>query len=634
MQHALRAIQNRNIDQIIRHIVDMLRIMWDCAAKWLIAAVVLVVAQSFFPLAALYVTKLVFDQVSAYFTADATLVLSDILGYVALLGVMVLLSNLSRLLLDFVFDTMTQIVTDHIYDLLHHKAIEIDLEFFENRDYFDMMYRAQEEVAHRPTELIQALLSLVKNGLSLLGIMLLLVSLYSNLVVILIVASLPGFIARIWYSSRLYRWKRDVASKERQAWYYSGMITGRQHAKEIRLFGLGSYFAKTSDDLRGNLRRHRIRLDSQYYLAEFSAQLSGTIALIMAFVMIIERALAGLLTVGDLLIYYQGFQSGQDYLRGFLRGIAKLYENSLFLSNLYELLALEPTVKEYSDPQPMPRPIKQGIVFNNVSFSYGSNDREVLHNINLSIRPGEVVALVGENGSGKTTLVKLLSRLYDVTKGTITIDGVPIQKIRVSDLRADYSVVFQDFVQYYLSVRENIWFGNIDLPRDSKRIITAAQEAEIDDMISQMSKGYDTVLGRWLDEGEEASGGNWQRLALARAFLRDSQILIMDEPTSAIDALAEEKIFEKIRQLAAGKTLIIISHRLSSVKLADAIHVLDGGKLIESGTHDELMARSGQYARMFNTQAQHYIPSGIAERSPWHEMSTISTHKQIAAPAS
>ncbi|QPC85007.1 ABC transporter ATP-binding protein [Phototrophicus methaneseepsis] len=615
MQQWIRKFDRKNINRAARHIIDTVMLIWECAAGWFILALVLVVAQAILPLAALYISKLVFDSVTVAFgtadpiAIDAAVIGPEITRYVVLLGVLLLLNNLATLALDFVFDILSQLVTDHIYHLLHTKAASIDLAFFENPDYFNMLYRAQDEVEYRPAQLIEALISMLKNGISMVGIAVLLVSLYSQLIVILVVASLPGFVARLWYAIRQYRWKRRVAPIERRSWYFNDMLTGRANAKENRLFGLGAHFTEQSDGLRSSLRGQRIRMASQYYFAELLAQVSATGALIFAFVIMIQRALAGLLTVGDLVMYYTGFQNGQAYLRGFLGGLAKLYENSLFLSNLYELLALEPKLVDSAAPRFLPQPIKQGIRFDDVSFAYGPGLPNVLHNIDLTIKPGEVIALVGENGSGKTTLVKLLCRLYDATSGTISIDGTPIQNIKLANLRENYSVIFQDFVQYYLTARENIWFGNINLPQDSEQISLAAQKAGVDEMITQMRNGYDTLLGKWLEDGEEASGGNWQKIALARAFLRDSQIIILDEPTSAIDAIAEEALFKKIRELTAGKTVILISHRLSSVKMADTIHVLDQGRIIESGPHEALMAHNGQYARMFNAQAQYYITS-------------------------
>jgi ATP-binding cassette subfamily B protein len=250
--------------------------------------------------------------------------------------------------------------------------------------------------------------------------------------------------------------------------------------------------------------------------------------------------------------------------------------------------------------------MQTGIAFDHVSFQYPTGTREVLEDISLTIRPGEVVALVGENGSGKTTLIKLLCRLYDPASGIITLDGIDLRQLETTALRREISVIFQDYAQYHLTARENIWFGNVALPPDQERIAAAARHAGADEVIAGLPQGYETILGKWFEDGEELSVGEWQKVALARAFLRDAQIIVLDEPTSALDARAEYEVFKKFRQLAAGRTVILISHRFSTVRMADRIFVLEGGRIIESGAHDELVRLGGTYARLFETQAQYY----------------------------
>jgi ATP-binding cassette subfamily B protein len=250
--------------------------------------------------------------------------------------------------------------------------------------------------------------------------------------------------------------------------------------------------------------------------------------------------------------------------------------------------------------------MQTGFVFERVSFRYPTGSRNVLENISLTIEPGEIVALVGENGSGKTTLIKLLCRLYDPTSGKISLDGKNLRQFKTAELRSEISVIFQDYVQYQLTAKENIWFGNINLPVDHERILSSARHSGADEFISRFSHGYETVLGKMFDEGEELSVGQWQKVALARAFLRDSQVIVLDEPTSALDAKAEYEVFEKFRQLVEGRSAILISHRLSTVKMADCIYVLENGRIVESGTHDELVRRGATYADLFEIQAQNY----------------------------
>jgi ATP-binding cassette subfamily B protein len=289
-----------------------------------------------------------------------------------------------------------------------------------------------------------------------------------------------------------------------------------------------------------------------------------------------------------------------------LSGLAGLYEDNLFLSNLYEFLDLKRKVIEPAHGSPIPQPMKTGVVFDHVGFRYPTGSRKVLEDISLVIRPGEVVALVGENGSGKTTLIKLLCRLYDPVDGNITLDGTDLRQFETTALRRNISVILQDYAKYHLSARENIWFGNTALAPDHERIVAAARQAGADDLIAALPHGYETILGKRFEDGEELSIGEWQKVALARAFLRDAQIIVLDEPTSSMDAKAEYAVFQNFRQLAAGRTAILISHRFSTVRMADRIYVLKDGSITEGGTHEELIHRGGTYARLFETQAQYY----------------------------
>jgi ATP-binding cassette subfamily B protein len=339
---------------------------------------------------------------------------------------------------------------------------------------------------------------------------------------------------------------------------------------------------------------------------EWITQSVGTLATFGALAYIANQTVHGTLTIGDLVMYYQAFQRGQAYLQNVVSGLASLYEDSLFLTNLYEFLDLQPRIVEPSTPRPLAIPLRQGITFEHVRFSYGASDQTVLDDITLTIRPGEHIALVGANGAGKTTLVKLLCRLYDPSAGRITLDGVDLREFDTTDLRRQISVVFQDYAHYQLSARENIWLGNTALPPDGGTIAAAAQAAGADALIDSLPHGYDTRLGNWFDDGHELSIGQWQKIALARAFFRDAQIIVLDEPTSALDAAAEYEVFQQFRHLATRRTTILISHRFSTVRMADRIYMLANGRITEAGSHAELMRQGGEYARLFELQAGNY----------------------------
>ena len=584
-----------------------LRLVWQSAPGWTVASLALVVIQGTLPLASLYLMKLVVDAVTtSLLAADKGAAFEQVALLIGLTGGVALVSALCRSLAGLVSEAQAQVITDHMSDVLHAKSIEVDLEYYESAQYYDKLHRAQREAPFRPTRILNGLVQVAQNGISLLVMAGLLFSFHWGIAAILFVATIPGLLVRLRYAGQTYRWQRQRTSAERQAWYFHWMLTGDRHAKEIRLFDLGALFRQRFRDLRRQLRQERIRITTRRSLAELVAQVSATLAVFASYAFIAYRTVQGAITLGDLVMYYQAFQRGQGFLQQILSGLAGLYEDNLFLSNLYEFLDLKPRVVQPTHPRPVPRPMRTGIVFDHVSFQYPTGAKKVLEDINLHIRPREVVALVGENGSGKTTLIKLLCRLYDPTSGIITLDGVDLRQFETTALRREISVIFQDYAQYHLTAQENIWFGNAALPPDQERIVAAARHAGADEVIAGLPQGYETILGKWFENGEELSVGEWQKVALARAFLRDARIIVLDEPTSDLDARAEYEVFKKFRQLAAGRTVILISHRFSTVRMADRIFVLEGGRIIESGSHDELVRLGGTYARLFETQAQYY----------------------------
>jgi ATP-binding cassette subfamily B protein len=411
---------------------------------------------------------------------------------------------------------------------------------------------------------------------------------------------------RLKYSEEMYHWQKEQTQTERKAGYFNWVLTGDMHAKEIRLFDLGDMFRRRFSRLREQLRQERLELSRKRSMSELVAQTSATLAIFGSFGFIAYRTIHGIITLGDMVMYFQAFQRGLSYLREMLGGLAALYEDNLFLSSFYEFLDLESKVKEPLHPAPVSRPMKKGLFFKHVSFKYPTGNGNVLEDISLSIKPGEVIALVGENGSGKTTLVKLLCRLYDPDKGTITLDGIDLRHFETKALRKEISVIFQDYVKYHLTAQENIWLGNILVPSGHKSIETAAQHAGADDLITKLPKGYETILGKWFKDGEELSIGEWQKIALARAFMRDAQIIVLDEPTSSLDVKTEYEVFNSFRQLLNGRSAVLISHRFSTVRMADQIFIFDKGRITETGTHEQLMQLGGKYAYLFEKQAQYY----------------------------
>ena len=584
-----------------------LRFVWQSAKGWTIANGALIVLQGVLPLLPLYLMKLMVDAVTAGLAApDKGVALRRVLGLVALMGAATLFSFLVRLIAGLVSEWQAYVVTDHMNDVLLTKSIDVDLEYYESARYYDTLHRAQREAPSRPMSIVNGLAQIGQNGISLLAIAGLLISFHWIIALILIAAVLTGTAVRLRYTGKMYRWQREQTGTERKAGYLNWMLTDSSYAKEIRLLGLGPLFLGRFREIRRNLRKGRLAITRKRSIADFAAQAFATAAIYGSYGFVASQALGGTITYGDLVMYYQAFQRVQGFLQGILGSLAGLVEDNLFLSNLYEFLDLKRTVIEPVQARPVPRPMQRGIVLDHVSFHYPSGTRKVFEDISLTIRPGEVAALVGENGSGKTTLIKLLCRLYDPTGGTITLDGVDLRQFETKALRHEIAVIFQDYAHYHLTARENLWFGNIALPPEHERVISAARRSGADDVIRALPHGYETILGKWFEDGEELSIGEWQKVALARAFVSDAQIIVLDEPTSSMDAKAEYEVFQGFRQLVSGRTAILISHRFSTVRMADRIFVLKRGSVIENGSHEELIDRRGVYADLFERQARSY----------------------------
>jgi ATP-binding cassette subfamily B protein len=445
------------------------------------------------------------------------------------------------------------------------KSIKVDLEYYENAQYHDTLHRAQQEAPAQPRVILEALFQIGRNSLTLIAIVGVLWWLHWAIIFVLMTAAIPEFLIQIRYANQMYTWKRRIATKERHAWYLSSMLVKDSHAKEIRLFGLGEIFHQWFNDIKKNIRQEAKNIEVRHALFALGGQGLAIIAMLGLLMFIAHRTLNGMLTVGDMVMYFGAVQRGAGSLQTLGNSLYRLYSGNLFLVNFYEFLDLQPKVVSPSTPKALPRPLQQGLMLDHVTFSYPDGTRSVIQDLTLSIRPGEHVALVGRNGVGKTTLVKLLCRLYDPLKGRITLDGIDLREFALADLRAEFSVIFQDFAKYQLTASKNIWLGNILQPYDTPLIEAAAAASGAHEFITRLPQGYHTQLGRWFERGEELSVGEWQKMALARAFLRDSQILVMDEPTSAMDAKAEFELFQRFHQLAKDRIAILISHRLATV---------------------------------------------------------------------
>ncbi len=582
-----------------------LGLVWASAPGWTAAGTALMVVQGLLPLAALYFTKLAVDAVAAGVRApgdpDA---LRRVLGWIALTGLVTLLAAGLRAFSEIVSEQQSQRVTDHVMDVIHRQSVAVDLAYYEDPRFLDTLYRAQQEAPYRPTRVVQALSRFVQASLSLTGIAVLLVFLHWIVAVVLVAAVVPGLILKMRHSGRLNAWQTRRTSDERRGWDLHRMLTDGGYAKEVRLFGIGDLLSGRYREVRARLREERLHLARARATGSLAAQVAAVASLFGVLAFIAWETLRGLLSLGDMVMYFQAFQRAQGYLQDILGGLASLYEDSLFLGRFEDFLAIEPAIAAPPRTTPVPRPVREGISLEGVTFRYPSAERDVLRGVTFSIRPGEIVALVGDNGSGKTTLAKLLCRLHDPTGGRISVDGIDLRNFDPIALRREISAVFQDHVRWPFTASDNVRVGDVQLSHGDPRIRTAAEKGGVAALFDQLPRGWDTILGARFEDGTDLSGGEWQQVALARAFLRDAQLVVLDEPTSALSARAEAEVFGVIRRLLGGRGALLISHRFSTVRMADRICVLDGGQIVEQGTHTELMALGGRYAALHAMQAR------------------------------
>jgi ATP-binding cassette subfamily B protein len=579
-----------------------LALVWQVARPWTIVWVFLLIVQGLLPAAIVFLTKLFVDAlVRALRSNGSWPEIRNAMLLVLVAGGVLLLMEVVRNAINWVRTVQAELLQDHITSLIHEKSVAVDLAFYEMSDYYDHLHRARREARYRPVALLGNIGALLQNSITLVAMGAILIPLGPGLAVVLLLSTLPAFFVVVYYALAEYQWRQRTTTDDRRAWYYDWIMTTAEAAAEIRLFGLGKYFQSSDKSLRGRLRDERLRLVRRQSVAELIASLIALVIMGAALALMVWRTLMNVITLGELAMIYAAFNQGQGLMRTLLENAGQLYANSLFLGNLFEFLAL-PNNCRGGPPWPPQRNIQHGITFNRVSFSYPDATSKALDDFTMTIPNGKIVAIVGPNGAGKSTLLKLLCRFYDPDAGSIAIDDKDLKEFPIDDLRRLITVLFQQPFHYNTTVRENILYGDLPLAATDAEINAAIRAAGAEEIVSRLPENEQTLLGRWFAGGTELSVGEWQRIALARAFLRRAPIIILDEPTSALDPWAEADWLERFRQLALGRTSIIITHRFTTAMHADVIHVMDRGRIVESGSHQRLIEQNGLYAQSWSRQ--------------------------------
>lgn len=594
---------------IFRQLPGTFRLVWEAHKQLTVAVALLTLVSAVLPVTIAYVGKLIVDSVVTASRGGSPEDQRRVFVYVGMeLVLMVVSTSLGRaqgLVRELLRASLGNLINVRILE----KALALELRHFEDSEVYDKMQNARREASSRPLSLVLQAFSIVQNVITLATFAALLVKLWAWSVLILVAASIPAFVAEARMSNESFRLNSWRAPEGRKLNYLEWILTRDSHVKEVKTYGLGDLILGRYKDLFRKFFEEDRRLAVKRMVWGLLLGLLSLGAFYACYALVAGRAAQGEITLGAMTFYLSVFRQGQGAFQSILSSVGSMYEDSLFMSNLFIYLSI-PTGNEAPRKVPAaspPRGLKNSIELRNVSFKYPGKDAWALKDVSLVLQPGEKLALVGENGAGKSTLVKLLLRLYEPTGGQILYGGVDLRDMDPVDLRTRIGAVYQDFVRYQFSAAENIGLGDVAHIEDRSRIELAAERGGAAPVIQALPQGFDTALGGWFEKGQELSAGQWQKLAVSRAFMRDAEVLILDEPTASIDAEAEHEMFERFKALAADRIAIIISHRFSTVRMSDRIAVLHNGRIEEIGSHKELMDLNGRYAHLFSLQARGYL---------------------------
>jgi ATP-binding cassette subfamily B protein len=581
------------------------------AGRWTLGWIALLILQGLLPVATVYLTRALVDGLVDLLGHDVSLTAATpVLILVAIMAGLMLFSELLRGLTSWVRTVQGERVKDYIAGLVHEQSMAVDMAFYESPDFFDHLHRARYDAGERPVALLENLGSLLQTAITAVAMAGVLLSFGWLLPIALVISTLPALYVVLHHRLAMHRWQLESTADRRRSWYYDWLLTDRETAAELRLFGLGGRFQSLYQNVRRTLRHRLTQLVKRRSLAEFGAALAAMLITGLAMIWMVWQTVRGRQTLGDLALLYQAFSQGQRLMRTLLANVGDIYSNSLFLENLFEFLDLTPGIKDPAQPAPRPHRPSYAIRFDRVSFRYPGTDRLALDGLDLHIHAGQTAAIVGPNGAGKTTLLKLLCRFYDPPSGVIRLNDTDIRELAIADLRQQMSVLFQEPIRFNATLAENIAMSSAQAAPGPSEINDAIAAAGAGDIVQRLPNGRHTLLGKWFDGGTDLSAGEWRRIALARAFLRQSPIIILDQPTSFMDSWAQADWLTRFRILTRGRTALVITHSFTTAMHADMIHGMDAGRIIESGTHDQLLSLDGRYAWSWRAQyGQEATPS-------------------------
>jgi ATP-binding cassette subfamily B protein len=589
----------------LKNLPNFFKLVWQSSPSKTLISFTLRILRSAMPVALLYVGKLIIDQVVALNTNSPMGNLQDLWQLVALEFALALLTDGLNRMINLTDSLLGDLFSNYTSMRIMKHAATLDLDQFEDSVFYDKLERARQQTVGR-TVLLSQVMSQVQDFISMAFLLTALIAFNPWLILLLLLAIIPSFLGESYFNSKNYALSRSQTPERRELDYLRYLGASDETAKEVKIFGLSDFiiarFKTLSDKFYGDNSKLAVR---RSFWGTFFSVL-GTLGYYAAYGFIIYDTVTGKTTVGSLTFLAGSFRQLSGLMETMLSRFTIVSQGAIYLNDFIDFFEIKPKITQNQNALPFPNPIKTGFVFENVGFQYHNTDRWANRNLSFELKPGEKLALVGENGAGKTTLVKLLARLYDPTEGRILLDGKDLKEYDLDDLRHHLGIIFQDYIRYQMTFYQNIAVGNIKEINNEALVIKAATESLADKLALKFPSAYQQWLGRRFNDGVELSGGEWQKVALARAYMKDAQVLILDEPTAALDARAEYEVFQRFAELTKGKSAVLISHRFSTARLADRILVLENGTLLESGTHRQLLAAEGRYAELFHLQAKGY----------------------------